>query len=102
MGRPKIYDRDELLNATIQLFWEKGLAETTLADIEKCTGVNKSSIYSEFADKEDIFTASIEHYIQNNGVYELLSRSPQGKGNLLDFLKLGKLISARISSFQIS
>jgi AcrR family transcriptional regulator len=99
MGRPKIYDRDAVLHATTQVFWQKGLAETTLSDIEKCTGVNKSSLYTEFLDKEDIFTASIEHYIQTGGVLELLNQKPLGKKNLLEFLKLGKSCSGQRGCF---
>ncbi len=99
MGRPKIYDRDAVLHATTQAFWQKGLADTTLSDIEKCTGVNKSSLYTEFLDKDDIFTASIEHYIQTGGVIELLTTKPLGKKNLLEFLKLGKSCSGQRGCF---
>ena len=102
MGRQKIYDLDTLLKATTQVFWEKGLAETTLADIEKCTGVNKSSLYTEFKDKEDIFAASINHYINNNGVYELLSVHPLGKSNVMAFLKLGKSCSGQRGCFVVN
>lgn len=98
----KIYNRDVLLETTTQLFWRKGLSETSLADIEKSTGVNKSSLYSEFADKDDMFVACIEHYIKNNGVYELLDRKPLGRGNLIDFLKLGKSCEGQRGCFVVN
>jgi TetR/AcrR family transcriptional regulator, copper-responsive repressor len=102
MGRPKIYDKDTLLKETAQLFWKKGLAETSLADIEKTTGVNKSSLYSEFSDKDEIFTASLSHYIQNNGVYELLDKAPLGKANIIEFLKLGKSCGGQRGCFVVN
>ena len=90
LGRPKAYDREALVSATTQLFWRQGLSETSLVDIEKSTGVNKSSLYSEFEDKDDIFVASLSHYIQSNGVYEILDRRPLGRANVVEFLNLGK------------
>lgn len=99
MGRPKVYDKEKLLTETTRLFWKKGLADTSLADIEKATGVNKSSLYSEFSDKNDIFNASLSHYIQSNGVYDVLEKIPLGKANIIDFLKLGKSCSGQKGCF---
>ncbi len=102
MGRTKVYNRAALLNKTTQLFWKKGIAETSLADIEKATGVNKSSLYAEFADKDDIFVASLAHYVQTNGVYEVLSGLPLGKSNVIAFLKLGKSCAGQRGCFVVN
>ena len=55
MGRPKGFERSEVLDKALQLFWKKGFADTSLQDLEKATGVNKSGLYSEFKDKDEIF-----------------------------------------------
>jgi AcrR family transcriptional regulator len=44
MGRPKKFNRDDLLDKVALVFWENGLKGTTLQDLEKATGVNKSGL----------------------------------------------------------
>lgn len=102
MGRSKQYDRASLLKTTTQMFWKKGFADTSLADIEKATGVNKSSLYAEFKGKDDIFTASLEDYIKTNGVYQTLEREPFGRENLLEFLKIGKSCAGQRGCFVVN
>ncbi len=102
MGRTKIYNRAALLDKTTQLFWKKGIAETSLADIEKSTGVNKSSLYAEFADKDDIFVASLAHYVQTNGVFQVLTKMPLGRSNVIEFLKLGKSCAGQRGCFVVN
>ncbi len=86
MGRRKQFEREEVLDRSIDLFWRKGFADTSLHDLELATGVNKSGLYSEFADKEDIFVKSLARYTAKNGVIETLNRKPLGRKNLEDFL----------------
>src|SRR5258708_6788921 len=61
---------------------------TTLQHLEQATGVNKSGLYSEFKDKEDLFLASLERYAQTRGA-EILTAQPLGWGNIERFLRLG-------------
>jgi AcrR family transcriptional regulator len=62
MGRPKKFNREGVLDRAIPVFWKQGFANTTVQDLEQATGVNKSGLYTEFKDKEDLFLASLEHY----------------------------------------
>lgn len=87
MGRPKCFNRNEVLDAAIQLFWKKGFADTSLSDLEKATGVNKSGLYSEFKDKEDIFLESMKHYRDKSPVLEILEKEPLGWNNIEALLK---------------
>lgn len=87
MGRPKKYERDEVLEKAMRLFWTRGFAHTGLQDLEKATGVNKSGLYTEFAGKDDIFVSSLQYYYDNRGSGELLIREPFGWKNIEDFLK---------------
>ena len=57
MGRPKNFRREEVLEKAMPVFWKHGFAETSLQDLERVTGVNKSGLYTEFRDKEDLFVA---------------------------------------------
>lgn len=86
MGRNKCFDRNEVLDLAIQLFWKKGFADTSLSDLEKTTGVNKSGLYSEFKDKDDIFFESIKRYQDTTEKLKILNRSPLGWKNIEDMI----------------
>jgi len=87
MGRHKQFDRNEVLKEAIQLFWKKGYADTSLSDLEKATGVNKSGLYSEFKDKDDIFLESLKQFSETNLAYAVLKKEPYGWHNIEDFFK---------------
>src|SRR5262245_7587164 len=36
-----------------------------LHELEQATGVNKSGLYAEFEDKEDLFVQSLRYYLEN-------------------------------------
>ena len=55
MGRPKSFSREEVLEKAMPVFWKHGFADTTLQDLKRATGVNKSGLYTGFRDKEDLF-----------------------------------------------
>lgn len=76
-----------MLTKTLPLFWARGFADTGLQDIEKATGVNKSSLYSEFKNKEDLFVATLRHYGETFEANELLKRQPLGWKNIQEFLE---------------
>ncbi len=87
MGRPKKYERDEVLKKAMTLFWRRGFAHTGLQDLEKATGVNKSGLYAEFKDKDDIFVSSLKYYYENRGSGKYLIAEPFGWNNIEKFLK---------------
>ena len=62
MARPKGYDRDTVLTAARDLFWEQGYERASIADLEKRTGLNRSSIYQEFGSKRELFGAALQCY----------------------------------------
>src|ERR1700693_3831348 len=88
MGRPKQFNREGVLDRAIPVFWKHGFANTTVQHLEAATRVNKSGLYSEFKDKEDLFLASLERYAQTRGA-EILTAQPLGWGNIESFLRLG-------------
>jgi AcrR family transcriptional regulator len=86
MGRPRQFSREEVLEKALPLFWKRGYADTGLKDIEEATGVNKSGLYSEFKDKEDLYLAALRHYVKTRRRDELM-RDPPGWGNIEAYLK---------------
>jgi AcrR family transcriptional regulator len=91
MGRPKNFSREEVLEKAMPVFWKHGFADTSLQDLEQATGVNKSGLYSEFRDKEDLFLACLRHYLERQGKRGLLTKEPLGWKNIETFLKSGPL-----------
>src|ERR1700732_1230435 len=91
MGRPKNFSREEVLEKAIPVFWKHGFADTSLQDLQQATGVNKSGLYTEFRDKDDLFVACLRHYLENQEKRGFLTREPLGWKNVETFLKNGPL-----------
>jgi AcrR family transcriptional regulator len=91
MGRPKSFCREEVLEKAMPVFWKHGFADTSLQELERATGVNKSGLYTEFRDKEDLFVACLRHYLESQEKRGLLTKEPLGWNNVETFLKNGPL-----------
>jgi TetR/AcrR family transcriptional regulator, copper-responsive repressor len=89
MGRPKKFSRDGVIEKAIPIFWERGFACTSVQELELATGVNKSGLYAEFADKEALFLASLRYYLDHRGEREILLAEPLGWANVENILRLG-------------
>jgi TetR/AcrR family transcriptional regulator, transcriptional repressor for nem operon len=63
MGRPRLFDKTEVLAVLRDQFWERGFAATSLDDLMKATGLGKGSLYAAFGDKHQLFLAVLDHYI---------------------------------------
>jgi AcrR family transcriptional regulator len=88
MARPKNFTRDGVLANALPVFWQHGFADTSLQVLEEATGVNRSGLYSEFEDKEDLFVQSLQYYLEAQAKRGLLTRDPLGWNNLEQFLKV--------------
>jgi AcrR family transcriptional regulator len=62
IGRRKGYDRESVLIAARDLFWERGYEATSIAHLEERTGLNRSSLYQEFGSKQALFEVALECY----------------------------------------
>lgn len=62
MGRPKTYDRDEILARAMDCFWLKGYEGTSTEDLVAGMGVNRYSLYAEFGSKQSLYEAALERY----------------------------------------
>src|ERR1700719_168790 len=89
MGRPKNFNREGVLEKALPVFWERGFADASLHELEVATGVNKSGLYSEFEDKEDLFVQSLRYYLEGLEKKGLLTAEPLGWDNIERFLKVG-------------
>jgi len=64
MARPREFDERSALQRAMRVFWRKGFAATSLADLLKATGLSKSSLYQTFTDKRSLFLDALETYRQ--------------------------------------
>jgi len=82
MARYKEYDRDEVLEKTVGLFWQKGFKTTSMADIVQATGLNTASMYKEFGDKDGVFEETLKYYRQHivSSRLQILIDQPNLKG----------------------
>lgn len=93
MARPREFSENDLLDTAMHLFWQKGYAATTLAQIVAASGVNRASLYACHADKQSLFLAVLRHYVatvcrENEA---LLAEDAPAAGNIRRFF-------ARLSS----
>lgn len=63
MGRTQAYDRVEVVRAARGVFWEQGFDGAPLPELERVTGLNRSSIYHAFGSKRGLFDAAVQSYL---------------------------------------
>lgn len=63
-GRPKLFDREMALDKALELFWAHGYEATSLADLVEATGAKAPTLYAEFENKEGLFRAALDRYIE--------------------------------------
>jgi AcrR family transcriptional regulator len=54
--------RDRIAGATAELHEEKGVAQTTVAEIARRAGVTRLTVYNHFADLSELIPACAAHY----------------------------------------
>ncbi len=89
MSRPIEYKREEVLEAATHVFWKKGFNSTSMNDLVEATELNKHSMYGEFENKEGLFLACIDNYVNKttNLLVGILTEEPLGIGNIKAFFE---------------
>ena len=73
MARTREFDEGQVLEAAMQLFWEKGYEATSLSDLTSRMGIQRPSIYSTFGDKKELFEAALRRYTTSRA-FDIRSR----------------------------
>lgn len=66
-GRPRSFDRDEALSSALKVFWTKGYADASMADLTGAMGINAPSLYAAFGSKEGLFREAVRLYTDTQG-----------------------------------
>jgi TetR/AcrR family transcriptional repressor of nem operon len=64
MAGVKQFERSEVLDRAMALFWHRGYEATSIQDLVEATGINRGSIYGTFGDKQGLFLAVLDHYAE--------------------------------------
>ncbi|MGR4864239.1 TetR/AcrR family transcriptional regulator [Caulobacter sp. LARHSG274] len=65
-GRPRAYDPEVALWQATETFWDQGYAGASLDDLSAATGMNRPSLYGAFGDKQTLFRAALENYLDQS------------------------------------
>lgn len=69
IGRPRGFDTEEVLERAMRVFWEQGYEGASLTDLTRAMGINRTSMYAAFGNKEDLFRKSLERYTEGPASY---------------------------------
>jgi TetR/AcrR family transcriptional repressor of nem operon len=63
VGRQKQFDDTTVVRAARDVFWQRGYASTSLADLEAATGLSRSSMYLTYGSKRGLFDRALCNYL---------------------------------------
>jgi AcrR family transcriptional regulator len=63
VGRQKQFDDTAVVRAARDVFWQRGYASTSLADLETATGLSRSSLYLTYGSKRGLFDRALRNYL---------------------------------------
>lgn len=62
MSRPAEFDRPEVLQSAMLVFWQQGYNATSVKDLTDRTGLNPGSLYGAFKSKRELFLEALDVY----------------------------------------
>ncbi len=63
-GRPRTFEREELIDSALKQFRLKGYAGCSIADLTAASGCTAPTLYALFGSKEGLFKEALERYAQ--------------------------------------
>lgn len=64
MARPRAFHENPTLSRAMRVFWQQGYEGTSMRDLTRATGLNASSLYNTWGDKERLFERVLGHYVE--------------------------------------
>ena len=77
MARPREFDRADALSKAMAVFWLKGYAATSTADLLEAMQIGRQSMYDTFGDKHALYLEALQHYNESS-IAELLRSLQSG------------------------
>lgn len=63
-GRPRRFDTEQAVQRLTHAFWTHGYQGTSIDDLERSTGLARTSLYAAFGDKQAMFVRALGCYWQ--------------------------------------
>jgi len=64
VARQREFDKEDVLQRAITVFWAKGYEATSIRDLKDAMGISSSSMYEVFGDKRGVFLAALAKYCE--------------------------------------
>ncbi|WP_213815735.1 TetR/AcrR family transcriptional regulator [Glaciihabitans sp. dw_435] len=96
MARTKEFSDASVVTAARDVFWSRGFAATSLAQLQAATGLSKSSMYETYGSKRGLFDRAAQSYLDGiiGPLLGPLEAPGAGRDELLAyFASLGRLFS---------
>ena len=85
MGRPRQFDREQVVDRALELFSRHGFEATSIDDLVTSTGLGRQSLYNTFGDKRRLYREALRTYCQREDTR--LSYVLDGDGPVLPRLR---------------
>ena len=87
MSRPKSYSQSEIARLAMEHFWRSGFYGGSVDALVNEIGVSRYSLYAEFGDKEGVFLAALQAYVNEivNPAFEIVEAADADLSNIAEF-----------------
>lgn len=77
-GRPRAFDREQVLERALLLFWSRGYGATSVQDLVDALALERGSLYGAFGDKRSFYLAAVRLYwdVYERRLVEALADGP--------------------------
>ena len=96
-GRPSNYALDQVVARATTVFWRDGRESTSVGDLERATGINRSSLYTSLDGKDGLFERCLEGYVES-ATSQLIEPALHGVAGVDDLVRLVDAVSAMLAS----
>lgn len=87
MARSIAFNREEVLDKAVQVFWAKGYEATSMQDLVDAMGIQRGSLYGTFGGKQRLFLTALNRYgdVVVKSLLSLLESEPSAKDSINSF-----------------
>ncbi|MEV4109803.1 TetR/AcrR family transcriptional regulator [Nonomuraea sp. NPDC049695] len=78
MGRPREFSDEAVVDAAMEVFWEKGYEATSTQDLCARTGLGRGSLYNAFGSKHRLYEEAIRRYAETRAEAQLAMLAEAG------------------------
>ncbi|GAA2710416.1 TetR/AcrR family transcriptional regulator [Actinoplanes palleronii] len=68
-GRPRGFDADAALDRAVEVFWRNGFEGASLTDLTEAMGINRTSMYAAYGNKDELFRRAVARYAEQDMAY---------------------------------